>query len=64
MTRPAPPVRALAIDADPQNIVVDANKSALLIVDMQNDFCAKGAGSTAWGSTSRPTAAPSSRSSA
>jgi len=42
MTRPAPPVRALAIDADPQNIVVDANKSALLIVDMQNDFCTKG----------------------
>ena len=42
MTRKAPAVRALAIDADPQNIVVDANKSALLIVDMQNDFCATG----------------------
>jgi ureidoacrylate peracid hydrolase len=42
MTRPAPPVRPLSIDAEPQNIVVDAAKSALLIVDMQNDFCAEG----------------------
>ena len=42
MTRPAPPLRPLTIDAEPQNIVVDAAKSALLIVDMQNDFCSKG----------------------
>lgn len=42
MTRPAPPLRPLHIDAEPQNIVVDAAKSALLIVDMQNDFCTKG----------------------
>lgn len=42
MTRPAPPVRRLPIAAEPQNIVVDAAKSALLIVDMQNDFCTKG----------------------
>ncbi len=42
MTRPAPPVRPLSIEAEPQNIVVDAAKSALLIVDMQNDFCSEG----------------------
>lgn len=42
MTRPAPPLRPLDIKAEPQNIVVDASKSALLIVDMQNDFCSKG----------------------
>lgn len=42
MTRPAPPVRPLSIDAEPQDIVVDAGKSALLIVDMQNDFCTPG----------------------
>lgn len=42
MTRPASPVRPLAITAEPQEIVVDAAKSALLIVDMQNDFCAEG----------------------
>jgi nicotinamidase-related amidase len=42
MTRPAPPVRPLSIEAEPQSIVVDAAKSALLIVDMQNDFCTEG----------------------
>ncbi len=42
MTRPAPPVRPLAIAAEPQNITVDLAKSALLIVDMQNDFCTRG----------------------
>ena len=42
MTRPPAPVRPLAIAAEPQNITVDAAKSALLIVDMQNDFCTKG----------------------
>jgi len=42
MTRPSPPLRPLVIAAEPQNITVDAAKSALLIVDMQNDFCTKG----------------------
>jgi ureidoacrylate peracid hydrolase len=42
MTRRAPAVRPIAIMAEPQNIVVDANKCALLIVDMQNDFCTVG----------------------
>ncbi len=42
MTRPSASVRPLAIAAEPQNITVDAAKSALLIVDMQNDFCTKG----------------------
>jgi nicotinamidase-related amidase len=42
MTRPARPVRARRIAAEPQSIVVDADKSALVIVDMQNDFCTKG----------------------
>ena len=42
MSRPAKPVRRMRLDAQPQAIVVDVNKSALLIVDMQNDFCSKG----------------------
>ena len=42
MTRPAPPPHPLTMAAEPQNIVVDASKSALLIVDMQNDFCTVG----------------------
>jgi nicotinamidase-related amidase len=42
MTRRARPPRAVSIAAEPQNIILDANKTALLIVDMQNDFCCKG----------------------
>lgn len=40
MTRQAPPVRPVTIDAEPQTVTLDLNKTALLIVDMQNDFCA------------------------
>jgi nicotinamidase-related amidase len=35
-------VRAVTIAAEPQRVVFDARKSALVIVDMQNDFCAAG----------------------
>lgn len=42
MTRPAPAVRPLHLSADPQAITIDAAKTALLIVDMQNDFCTEG----------------------
>lgn len=42
MTRPARPVRPLHLDAEPQSITIDAAKTALLIVDMQNDFCTEG----------------------
>ena len=42
MTRLSPAVRPWPIDAEPQSVVVDAAKSALLIVDMQNDFCTEG----------------------
>lgn len=36
------PVRAVRIAAQPQDVVFDANRTALVVVDMQNDFCAKG----------------------
>lgn len=42
MSRPARPLRPLFLDAEPQTVTVDANKTALLIVDMQNDFCTQG----------------------
>jgi nicotinamidase-related amidase len=42
MTRKARPPRPLSVAAEPQNIVIDACKTALLIVDMQNDFCTRG----------------------
>jgi nicotinamidase-related amidase len=42
MTRPPRPVRAVELPAMPQRIVIDANKTALVVIDMQNDFCAPG----------------------
>ena len=38
---PPPPLRA-TIDAEPQTITVDLRRSAIVVVDMQNDFCAPG----------------------
>jgi nicotinamidase-related amidase len=42
MTRPSPPVRRLSFPAEPQHVVVDLARSAMLVIDMQNDFCARG----------------------
>ena len=39
---PAKEPLASTICAQPQNITVDLNRSAMIIVDMQNDFCAPG----------------------
>lgn len=36
------PVRPVKVNAEPQCVVVDANRCALVVVDMQNDFCSKG----------------------
>lgn len=42
MSRPARPLRPVHFEAEPQSVTVDVNKTALLIVDMQNDFCTEG----------------------
>lgn len=34
--------RRIDVAAEPQNVIVDATRTALIVVDMQNDFCAKG----------------------
>jgi nicotinamidase-related amidase len=36
------PTRKAKVAAQPQNVTVDLTRSAVIIVDMQNDFCAKG----------------------
>ncbi|MET0541001.1 MAG: isochorismatase family cysteine hydrolase [Variovorax sp.] len=36
------PVRAIDINAEPQALTLDVHRSALVVVDMQNDFCSKG----------------------
>lgn len=42
MTRPAVEPEPIAISAQPENIVIDAHKTALVVIDMQNDFCSRG----------------------
>jgi len=39
MTRPPRPVRAARLAAQFKDVVIDWNKSALIVIDMQNDFC-------------------------
>ena len=39
MTRPSRPIRAAKVKASAKDIVIDWNKAAMLVVDMQNDFC-------------------------
>ena len=40
-TAPAKPV-PLKIAAAPQNVTIDLKRSAMIVIDMQNDFCARG----------------------
>lgn len=42
MTRPSKTTRTLTIEATPQRVCIDLNKAALIVVDMQNDFCMPG----------------------
>jgi len=42
LVRPQIEARPFALDAQPQALRVDAARSAFIVVDMQNDFCAKG----------------------
>lgn len=40
--RDRPAVRAVDLAAEPQSLTIDAARSALVVVDMQNDFCSPG----------------------
>lgn len=42
MAMPLPPPRRATIAAAPQSVTVDLNRTALVVIDMQNDFCAAG----------------------
>jgi len=42
MAPPAPPPRLLTLDSTPQQVRLDLNRTALVVIDMQNDFCAPG----------------------
>ncbi|KQX19204.1 MULTISPECIES: cysteine hydrolase family protein [unclassified Sphingomonas] len=42
MTRPAGPQRTATFRAQPQDIAIDLDRTAIVVVDMQNDFCGHG----------------------
>lgn len=39
MVRPEVAPRPLALDAEPQDLVIDLARTAIVVIDMQNDFC-------------------------
>lgn len=39
MRRLSNKVRGIHLKAQPQNLIIDLNKTAIIIIDMQNDFC-------------------------
>jgi nicotinamidase-related amidase len=39
---PLPPPRRVRLTAEPQNVVIDLQRTAIVVIDMQNDFCAPG----------------------
>lgn len=42
MAMPVPRPRPVTIEAQPQKVTIDLNRTAMVVIDMQNDFCAKG----------------------
>ena len=55
----APPApRPLRLPAAPQNLVVDLNRTAVVVIDMQNDFCSAGGWVDHIGGDYRPDRAP------
>jgi nicotinamidase-related amidase len=58
MSMPAPPPLRALVRAEPQNITVDLNRSAMIVVDMQNDFCAEGGWCDHLGADLAPERAP------
>ena len=39
LVRPSTAAKPLALKALPQNIIIDLSRTALIVIDMQNDFC-------------------------
>jgi ureidoacrylate peracid hydrolase len=58
MTRPGRDVRPVQIEAAPQPVLIDLNKTALIVIDMQNDFCMPGGWLNSLGVDVTPTRKP------
>lgn len=42
LVRPVSPPRPVSFKATPQNVTIDLQRTAMIVIDMQNDFCSKG----------------------
>jgi nicotinamidase-related amidase len=42
LTRPPRPVRRVDVEAQPKSLALDLGRTAMVVVDMQNDFCTRG----------------------
>jgi hypothetical protein len=56
----APPLtpRPLRIKTEPEEVIPDLNRTAIVVIDMQNDFCAPGGWVNHIGGDYRPDRAP------
>jgi nicotinamidase-related amidase len=58
MAMPAPAPVPVSIACQPQNVIIDLRRTAIIVIDMQNDFCAKGGWVDHLGGDFRPDRAP------
>ena len=58
MAPPEPAPRRMSLAAQPQNLTLDLNRTALIVIDMQNDFCSAGGWVDHIGGDYRPDRAP------
>ena len=58
LVRPVKPPRPLSFEADPQSLSVDLNRTAMVVIDMQNDFCSEGGWFASLGIDISPVRAP------
>jgi nicotinamidase-related amidase len=58
MAQPAPPPRPLTLRCEPQAVTLDLERTALIVIDMQNDFCSAGGYVDQLGFDYRPDRAP------
>src|SRR5471030_1197228 len=58
LSMPSPAPAAVTIAAEPQNITIDLKRTAMIVVDMQNDFCASGGWCDYLGADLTPERAP------
>ena len=58
MTRADRSIRPITIEAAPQKVLIDLNKTAIIVIDMQNDFCMSGGWLNSLGVDITPTRKP------